>query len=238
MKKTTILIALIIVARFLTGCSKPVSVLVISGGHAYDTVEFFDAFRSLEHVEFDPVYHPEALTMLQTGKTDAYDVLVFYDFIVDMPERDSIVFENLTRQGKPMLYLHHALATFQKWDGYMEMVGGRYVMPGYCTDTTLFSDFKHDIDLEVKVADPEHPVTLGMKDFTIHDEGYSNITTLPGITPLLETGHPDCARLVGWTNKKDQSTIVYLMLGHDTKAYQNPAYTQLLNQSIRWLAEQ
>ncbi len=45
MRKSAILIALIIVAGFLTRCSKPVSVLVISGGHAYDTVEFFDVFR-------------------------------------------------------------------------------------------------------------------------------------------------------------------------------------------------
>ena len=235
MKKTTILIALIIVAGFLTGCSKPVSVLVISGGHAYDTVEFFDAFRSLEHVKFDPVYHPEALTMLQTGKTDAYDVLVFYDFIVDMPERDSIVFENLTRQGKPMLFLHHALATFQTWDGYMEMVGGRYVIPGYCTDTTLFSDFKHDIDLEVKVADPEHPVTLGMKDFTIHDEGYSNILINEGIHPLLSTRHPDCAPVVGWVNQAGNSTCVYLMMGHDKNAYGNESFRHLIRNAIHWL---
>ena len=77
-----------------------------------------------------------------------------------------------------------------------------------------------------------------MKDFNIHDEGYSNITVLPGITPLLKTDHPDCTPLVGWTHKQDQSTIVYLMLGHDKHAYENPAYIQLLNQSIHWLAEQ
>jgi len=238
MKIHRIFLLLAIMAGIFSGCRKPVSVLVIVGGHVFDTVEFFDAFRSLEHVEFDAVYHPDALELLRSDKTDDWDVLIFYDFIPNMPERDSVVFKALTHSGMPMLFLHHALATCQRWEGYMKMVGGRYVMPGYSDDSTLLSDFRHDIDLTVNVVDPGHPVTMGIEDFTIHDEAYSNITTLQGITPLIETTHPQCAPLVGWANRQNQSTIVYLMLGHDKQAYGNPAFVQLLNQSIRWLTEQ
>jgi type 1 glutamine amidotransferase len=87
------------------------------------------------------------------------------------------------------------------------------------------------------VADPTHPVTLDMEDFTIHDEGYSNIKVLPGVIPLLMTDHPDASPLIGWVNTKDHSRVVYLMLGHDKQAYQNPSYHQLISQSIHWLAE-
>jgi type 1 glutamine amidotransferase len=238
MKPHHLLFALALLAGCITGCQKSVSVLVVVGGHDYDTMEFFDAFRSLEHVEIDSVCHPEAIELLQSSNTEAYDVLVYYDFMPGLPKKDSAVFNNLTLQGKPMLFLHHALGTCQDWNGYMEMLGGRYNMPGYITDSTLLSDYRHDIDMEIEVVDPDHPVTLGLKNFSIHDEGYSNITTLQGITPLLRTDHPDCAPLVGWTHQQDQSTIVYLMLGHDKHAYENPAFIQLLNQSIHWLAEQ
>jgi len=136
------------------------------------------------------------------------------------------------------LFLHHALCTSQKWDGYMKMVGGRYVMAGYGADSILVSDYRHDIDMEISIVDSHHPVTLGMEAFTIHDEGYSNITVLDGVTPLLTTGHPDSYPVMGWAHSNEQSDIVYLMLGHDRHAYMNPAFKQLLNQSIHWLSKQ
>lgn len=220
------------------GCTNPVNVLVVAGGHSFDTTEFFDLFHSMNGVEMDSVYYPEAKEMMRLGKTDAYDVLVFYDYMPNLPEADSLVFQNLTMEGKPMLFLHHALCSFQVWDGYLEMLGGKYVMAGPGVDTSLLSDYKHDIDMDIEVVDSQHPITLGMQDFSIHDEGYSNITLAPGILPLLKTDHPDAAPLLAWTNKSDQSSLVYLMLGHDKLAYENPAFKQLLEQSINWLSGQ
>jgi type 1 glutamine amidotransferase len=239
MRKNLIFMVLLTVAGTVlyTGCSKKVSILIIAGGHSFDTIEFFDIFHSLDGIDFDSVYHPEALAWLQSGQADDYSVLVFYDFIPGLAANDSSVFQDLIRQGKPMLFLHHALCTGQNWDGYMKMVGGRYVMPEYHPDSMAWSDYKHDIRLSVEVADQDHPVTRGMGDFTIHDEGYSNITVLPGVTPLLRTDHPHASPLIGWTHTAGQSKIVYLMLGHDKYAYQNPAYRQLLSQSILWLAD-
>lgn len=213
-----------------------VRVLVITGGHDFDTIEFFNAFHALEGIRFDSVSHPQALEMLRSKRAGDYDVLVFYDFIPGMPGRDSLVYGELTRQGKPMLFLHHSLCSFQQWDGYMEMVGGRYYMPDFTEDSLLLSDYKHDIDIPVHVADQSHPVTAGLDSFTIHDEGYSNIKVLPGVKPLLLTEHPDCLPVLGWINTQDQSTVVYLMLGHDKHAYQHPAFRQLVQQAIHWLA--
>lgn len=230
------LAGVILMGSFL-GCNRPVSVLLVAGGHSFDTIEFFDLFNSLEGIEVDSVYYPEALEKLRTG-TDAYDVLVFYDYMPDLPLADSVVFQKLTRQGKPLLFLHHALCSFQHWEGYMDMLGGKYVMPGPGVDSALFSDYEHDIDMDIEVMDRKHPVTLGMEDFSIHDEGYSNIAMAPGITPLLKTDHPDSSPMMGWTLSSDQSTIVYLMLGHDRQAYENPAFKLLLEQSIPWLAVQ
>jgi len=231
------LLGLLLLITFM-GCNKPVNVLVVLGGHSFDTTEFFDLFNSLEGVNMDSIYHPEAMEVMQSGKSETYDVLVFYDFMPNLPESDSSVFLNLTGKGIPLLFVHHSLCSFQLWDGYMEMLGGKYVMAGPGIYPGDVSDFKHDIDMRIELVDMEHPITRDMTDFTIHDEGYSNITLTSDITPLLRTDHPDCSPTVGWTMKKDQSTIVYLMLGHDRLAYQNPSFKQLLERSIFWLAKQ
>ena len=231
------LTGLILLVTFI-GCNKTVDVLVVLGGHSFDTTEFFDLFNSLDGIEMDSVYYPEAMEVMQSGFTDSYDVLVLYDYMPDLPEADSSVFQMLTSQGKPLLFLHHALCSFQQWDGYMEMLGGKYVMTGPGVDPGSLSDYRHDIDMEIEVVDKGHPVTEGMEDFSIHDEGYSNISLSPGITPLLKTDHPDASPLVGWSTTSNRSTILYLMLGHDRKAYENPSFKQLLEQGIAWLADQ
>jgi hypothetical protein len=236
MKRTIILPFAGLMFLMATGCNKPVSVLIVAGGHGFDTVEFYEAFRSLDGISFDSVLYPEAMDILGSREVDPYDVLVFYDFVPGMDPGDSVVFQELTADGKPMLFLHHALGTFQQWDRYREIVGGRYVMPGFETDSSLLSDFKHDIDLQVEVTDPDHPITRGVEDFEIHDEGYSNIQVMPGIHPLLRTSHPDCAPLVGWTNRYSASNIAYLMLGHDRHAYENESFRLLVSNSIKWLA--
>ncbi len=238
MKISLLPLAALVLLVSLMGCNKPVNVLVVLGGHNFDTTEFFDLFHSFEGIGIDSVYYPDAMQMMQSGKTDDYDVLVFYDYMVDLPAADSAVFQNLTSQGKPMLFLHHTICSFQLWDGYMEMLGGKYVLAGPGVDPVRVSDYKHDLDMEIEVTDRQHPVTMGMEDFTIHDEGYSNITMASNITPLLKTDHPDSSPLVGWTKTSGESTIVYLMLGHDRLAYENPSFTQLLEQSITWLAGQ
>jgi type 1 glutamine amidotransferase len=236
MRYSAFIIVTLILAGLASGCNRTISVLVITGGHEFDTVEFFTTFDALEGIEMDSVYYPESMEVLQSGAIEAYDVLVFYDFVPELPEKDSSIYRELTRRGKPMLFLHHSLCSFQNWEGYMNMVGGRYNMPGFTADSSLISDYRHDIDISVEVTDHTHPVTMGMDHFVIHDEGYSNITILPGIIPLLRTEHPACAPILGWVNTRDESTVVYLMLGHDRNAYQNPAFIQLLNNAIHWLA--
>lgn len=97
------------------------------------------------------------------------------------------------------------------------------------------SDYAHDLDLSVHVLDPAHLVTLGMTDFEIHDEGYSNLELIPGITPLLSTLHPECNEIIAWTNQYSNSKIVYLIFGHDNKAYEDEDFGRLITNALVWL---
>ncbi|MCK5066983.1 MAG: ThuA domain-containing protein [Bacteroidales bacterium] len=232
------MLRLIYILIFVTvaGCSKSPEVLVIVGGHEYDTTEFFEMFHSMEGINFDSVSHPAALELLSSSKVGQYDLLIFYDFIPDMPLSDSTLYLKLTRLGMPMIFMHHAICTFQQWDGYQQMVGGRYVMPGFHPDSTLHSGYAHDMDLKIEVLDPSHPVTSGTGEFMIHDEGYYNILINKEVHPLLGTSHRYCAPQVAWVNECDRSTCLYLMFGHDKQAYTNTSLHQLLKNSIFWLS--
>jgi len=216
-------------------CNKPLCVLVVSGGHSYDTAEFYDLFRSLEGIRFDSVSHPDALEFLGSGKVEEYDAVVFYDYVPGMPASDSLVYIDLGKSGIPMLFLHHSICNSQQWDGFMQVAGGKYIIPDFGADSSLLSSYKHDIDLEVSVEDALHPVTNGMDGFTIHDEGYSNLVVMEGVTPLLTTDHPECHPLVGWTHRYKDSRVVYLLFGHDRQAYENPAFRELIRNSLLWL---
>ncbi|MEN8228446.1 MAG: ThuA domain-containing protein [Bacteroidota bacterium] len=238
MKKNLSLVFLFLAIAGLISCKQTPNVLLVLGGHSYDTTEFFDMFHSLEGIEFDTISHPHAPNLLQSNQVEAYDLLLFYDFIPDMPLKDSSIYIQITEKGIPLLFLHHAIGTFQKWDGYKEMVGGRYVMPGFAADSSLHSDYNHDIEMEVKVISQNHPVTQGISNFTIHDEGYSNLALLEGVTPLLTTDHPDCSSLVGWTHTFNSSETVYLIFGHDKHAYENASFRNLLLNAINWLVVQ
>jgi type 1 glutamine amidotransferase len=220
----------------LAGCSKAPEILVVTGGHAFDTTEFFDLFRSLEGIGFDEVSHPAALDLLSSSSVGKYDLLLFYDYMPDLPLADSMVFHRLARMGMPMIFMHHALCNFQRWEGYASMVGGTYVMPGFHPDTSLHSGYAHDLDLTIEVLDPEHPVTRGIGEFVIHDEGYYNIQVKSGVHPLLGTQHPSCAPQVAWENRWNNSTCIYLMFGHDKQAYSNEHLKLLLRNSIQYLS--
>ena len=233
-----LLTSVLLSSVLMSGCKQPTKVMVIVGGHAYDTTEFYDMFRTFESIEFDSVSHPRAMQVLASDQVNSYDVLLFYDFLPGMPLKDSVVYLELSRKGVPLLFMHHALGNFQKWEGYTQFVGGKYVMPGFGSDSSKLSDFAHDIELEVKILDPEHPISAGLSSFHIHDEGYSNIQLAKDIHPLFGTSHPQCAPLMGWTTQFQNSTVVYLMFGHDRLAYENESLHQILENSIHWLSEQ
>jgi type 1 glutamine amidotransferase len=228
------LISLLLIAAM--GCkhqgSGKVNLLVVTGGQAYDTAEFIQMFEALPDISFEMALKPEAWKMLAAGKE--FDVFVFYDMWGDISDDEKQVFLNEFEKGTGMVFMHHSLASHPEWPEYVQLIGGKYNLPDHTADTSLRSDYKHDIVLQVRVVDKSHPVTAGLEDFQILDEGYSNTTQLPGVQPLLETTHPDCDRYIAWTHSVRNSKVVYLMGGHDKHAYENPSFRKLVINAINY----
>jgi uncharacterized protein len=214
--------------------------LVISGGHDFQTNAFFQVVKDNPSVTYRAFTHPNAHAQLRPEAAKDYDVMVCYDMWQPITDEAKADFMNFLKAGKGLVILHHAVANYQKWPEYEKILGGRY----YLAKTTVNgvekpqSIWKHDVDLNVRIADPKHPVTRGLKDFQIHDETYGLFDMAEDSHPLLTTDESTSAKNIGWARTWEKARVVYIQLGHDGQAYRNPNYQQLLSQAIRWVAKQ
>jgi type 1 glutamine amidotransferase len=183
------------------------AVLLITGGHDFERPQFAALFDGFEGVTWREVTHPDANAML--------------------------------KRGKGLVVLHHALADYQAWDEWRDVIGGRYYLAPTERDGKQIpaSTYRHGVDINLHVVDPEHPVTKGLTDFTIHDEVYGGYEVLPTVHPLLTTDNPESSPTIAWTNTYGNSRVVTIQLGHDHLAWENPNYRKLVSQAIRWVAE-
>ena len=201
--------------------------LVITGGHGFEPGPFWEMFDSFEDFSYDAVVFPDAFEYLNVEAAKDYDALVFYDMWQEITADQQVAYLELLNRGKPIVYLHHALISFQQWDEFDRIVGGVWE-EGKGT-------VKHDVQFTIQIADPDHPATKGMQDFEIEDETYGNFDANPDVHVLLKAEHPESAPVIGWTHRYGNSQIVYIQLGHDGLAYGNPGYRRLVNQGIRWV---
>ena len=214
----------------MADANRKIHALVVTGGHGFQEEPFWDVFNSFDDFSYDVVTFPSAFQHLSVEGAKPYDVLVFYDMWQEITSDQQRAYLDLVRHGKPIVYLHHALVSFRQWEVYRQMVGG-YWKPGEGT-------YKHGVKYTVQIAQPDHPVTKGMRDFEIEDETYGNYHVNPGVQALLKANHPESAPFIGWTHRYENSPIVYLQLGHDGVAYRNPNFRRLINQAMRWVVSQ
>ena len=219
MIKTCLFKFMIVLLLVLISCKQQQTarvhkVLVITGGHDFDP-SFYEIFDSYENVQYDTISQPHFNKRLGDGIADQYDALVFYDMWQDISDAEKKAYIELLEKGQGMVFLHHSLVSYQHWDEFEKIIGGKYVEKDLYDDPDIQgSTYAEDINLEIKVVDKNHPVTKNIADFSIYDEGYQHIQMNSGIHPLLSTSHPDCASTVAWTNSYGDSKIVYILLGH------------------------
>jgi len=167
-------------------------------------------------------------------------------------------FKALLQQGKGFVFFHHALASWvHTWPEYVEVMGGAadwgLPLKGIRGKDYPFSGFKGKVQQHVTVVDKTHPITQGVGDFDIVDETYLCPMFEDSVHPLLRTDFkptadnfpqqkqrdptwnpPDASNMTGWVKTAENSPIVYLQHGHDSQAWENPAFRTLMLNSIKW----
>lgn len=215
--------------------SQPVKIMLVTGGHAFDTIQFFDMFDALKGIEYEHFSQPKANQRLASGKTDNYDVLVFYDMWSSIGEIEKQAYLKLTQKGKPMLFLHHSIVSYQDWPEFEKIIGGKYVKAERGVAVEEQSNYEHDVWVYSKVENIS-PVTIGFDELRFFDEIYGNVRVSDNVIPLLKTRHPKSMEIIAWENRYNNSKIVYIQPGHDYRTYGDESYRKLLSQTIYYLA--
>ena len=254
------------------------STLLITKGHPFDKGAFFNLFDQLPG-QYTHIEQPLAAEVLTARIAANYDCLVFYDMpgiefalggpkYSDPPDRFKSEFSNMLDQGTGMVFLHHAIAGWPNWQEYHKIIGGQFLYTARSSPNGQIMDsgYRHDINHEISVLDPSHPVANGVpQSFSMTDELYLYEVYEEDIEPLLASNftfdqkhfysaaavvergerfsnsgwsHAPGSALVGWTKQHGQSRICYLQGGDDPTAWANPHFIQLLSNAIQWVGAQ
>ena len=104
------------------------------------------------------------------------------------PESNWKALDDLARKGVGIAFLHYALDPGDKQGKYLlDWIGG-YYKQFWSVNPSWLAQFK---------AFPEHPITRGVKPFSIHDEWYYHMQfreQMEGVTPILTAVPPDSTR--------------------------------------------
>lgn len=217
---------------------KPVKVLVVTGGHPFEREPFFQMFSGFKEIQWDSAEQPQANVLLASEKAFQYDVIVLYDMWQEITPEQKTAFLKLFREkGKGLVALHHSLDSYQNWDDYARLVGGRHFLgPGRSPDGKTYdrSEYHGDVTYQVKILDTKHPVTKGFPGFEMRDETYKNFWRSPSTKPLLGVQHPLSDPVIGWAQQQGRGRIIYLQPGHGPSAYNNPLFRELVRRAILW----
>jgi type 1 glutamine amidotransferase len=219
--------------------SKPIRILIITGGHDYKVEQFNQMLSSLApEISYQVAELPSAFEMFKPENRNKYDVLVFYHMWQTITDEQAKDFADCIWQGKPVVALHHSICAFDDWPEYWNIIGGKYFHK-----PTIFKgkeypacSYIHDLHFNVKNANPKHPVTKGVQDFEIFDETYKGYYVEDDVTPLLTTDEPSSNPIIGWTKKYGKARIVVLQSGHDVPTFENPNFRRLLKQAIIYVS--
>jgi type 1 glutamine amidotransferase len=259
---------------------EPLNVLVTAKGHPYLRDPFMAIFDQLPGIACTLVEQPAAARLMTPRGMAGFDALVLYDMPgVDFagPDRPTYVepdagfkdgFLALLDEGRVgVVALHHAIAGWPAWPEYAELLGGRFLYrPGELRGRLRpASGYRHDVDHEVAVLDPAHPVVASLPPrFRLRDELYLFEVFDDLVQPLLASGHTFTdanfysaalavqgqmfsnagwthapgSNLVGWTKRARNAPLVYLQPGDGPTTYEDPNYRRLIENAIRWVAGQ
>ncbi len=216
---------------------KKIRILLTFGGHGFQKEKFFKMFDNLPEVKYTKHNLLKDPNILKPGLEKEYDVIVMYDMIKKpFTPGQKKNFIALLNKGIGIVALHHNLGGHSIWDEYRKIIGGKYIRKNEEFDGQKYkpSGFAHGQDIDAVIIDKNHPITKGLKDFTIHDETYGKYYVSSSAHLLMKTSHKKCNPEIAWTHKYGKSPVFYLMLGHDSKAWAHPSFKKILLQGIKW----
>jgi type 1 glutamine amidotransferase len=219
--------------------ARPLNVVVLTGGHAFDTKAFPKLFEGYEDI------HPTHVAL--KGDTEIfedihdwkYDVIVFYNMTQVFPENRRASFLALLDRGVGVVSLHHNIWAYPDWPEFAKIIGGKQFPKETEFEGKAWpkSTYQHDTDFKIHVEKPNHPITAGLADFSLRDESYHGLWLDPAATVLLTTDAPTSDRALAWCKDYSKARTVCIQLGHGPEIFTDANYRKFVAQAIRWTTQ-
>jgi type 1 glutamine amidotransferase len=241
--------------------------------------ELFDALG--DDITWTHVEHPAADIMMSPQYAKPYDVLAFYDLggpgigtvarnggpapvippgaavtannrAYPQPSPDlKKNFEALVKEGKGLVFLHHASAAWAHvWPEYSEVIGG--ACDWYAPTTIRGFDnpnmgYYGMTPQHITFVDKTHPITQGLSDFDVTDEAYACHWFPDSFHTLATTDfkpadatknlNPKVAysNATAWVKAAENSPVFFTEVGHGSTAWAVPGYRALLRSAFKWI---
>ena len=237
--KRVLLSILALACCVASGAEPKIKVLLVTGGHGFATNEFFRVFKENPEITFTNAVQPRSSsTVYDRDDLLSYDCIVLYDMVQNITDAQKSKFLSIFDKGIGLVVTHHALVSYQNWPEFDRVIGGTYPeAQDKKGKVTPELGYEHDVDVPVVIVAKDHPITKGLKDFTLNDEIYWGFRTRPDAKTLITTTHAKSGKPLAWYRTEKNSRVVYLQLGHGPSAFNDPNYRKLLAQSIRWTAK-
>jgi type 1 glutamine amidotransferase len=256
----------------------PRKLLAVTRGHPFERSEFLALLDAMRDVAWFHTEHPAAPAIFDPDRAADFAAFLCYDMpglsfrpggnsgylgVEYVPPPAFLVqgMEALLEAGKPLIFLHHALAGWPSWDRYKEIVGGRFQYKRNPARGLMDSGYRHGVRHRVEVV-ADHPITRGLGvGFEIEDELYLMDIDETDKLPLMRSTYdfsaegfysaheavmndrlftnegwrrPAGSNLVAWVKRAGNSPIVYIQCGDGPAAYANPSFRLLLQNTIDW----
>lgn len=205
-----------------------IKIAVITEGHPIDVIRFYDFFNSFD--EFD-VYIQALETIASDDENmDRYDSLVFYNLSLEKPDEGTRIRQfsekhlGSTKQG--VFLLHHGMLSYADWPLWNAITGLQSRQFKYTWNQTMAYD----------IVDPNHPITKGMRPWSMMDEAYLMDEPDRSCQVLLATEHPLSLKSIAWVHQYGKSRVFCYASGHDDSAYRNGSFKEIVRRGVLWTA--
>lgn len=182
--------------------SGKIRVQVVTGGHPYD-IAFEKLFEGNAKLETTVNPHPSSYLR---DMRPLFDVLVLYDLVQEINDRERKNLQDFLESGKGMVVLHHAAADYNDWPWWVEqVVGGMYRMKPEGGQPR--SAFKLDETVAISKVG-RHPIIDDLPPMRFEgEETYSKMWISPNVHVILKTDNPKADGPIAWISPYNRSRV-------------------------------
>ena len=241
-KRLSVLLAWAYLGAFpILAAETPVRVLILSGQNNHDWHQTTSALESIlaasGRFKVEVTEHPETCDAAMFSRFDAlvsnWNAFGAPAKIKDWPAATREAFLNFVRQGGGFVVVHAGGSSFNDWTDYLNIAGGWW---GTNTSHGPIHPF------EVKISDPDHPITQGVTSFSTTDELWNRMATPPQKRVLAtafsakDKGGSEADEPVALVTDFGRGRGFDLQLGHDARAMASAGFRTLLLRGTEWAA--